>query len=137
MRIIILLSICTFFFSTCKKNNDNSPNSNFWKVKYEVTCSNSSTQVCVIFRDESGGVQQVGSPTNPSVTYKKVPWTYEANFSKDPGLIASRSLSLIVFDAYLFNSTNQITAKIYVNGNVVNQSSSAGVFGIFITYVLN
>ena len=130
-----LLLVSIVLFSACKKNSGT--NSNYWKVKYEVTCTNPNTQVCLIFRDESGGVQQVGSPTNPAGTYKKVPWTYEANFSKDPGLITARSLSLTVFDAYLFNSTtDRVTAKIYVDGNVVNQSSTPGALGIMITYLL-
>ncbi len=138
MKYLVAVFFLFALFTSCQKSGGSSTNSNYWVVKYEVDCTNPNTQVAIIIRDETGTVKTIGDVTNPSSTYKKVPWTYQANFSKDAGLIAARSLTIDVLDAYNFNSvTDKVTAKIYVDGNLVNQSSSAGAFGIMLTYILH
>lgn len=135
-KLTSLLSIALLVLISACKKSDTSTNASFWKVKYEVSCTNPNTQVDLTFRNESGGVTQIGDPTNPAGTYKKVTWTYEANYSKDPGLSAARGLTLIVTNAIQFNATDVITAKIYVDGNLVNQSNATGAFGIMVSYLL-
>lgn len=138
MKNIVLIFFLVLFFLGCKKEDENTQNSNFWKVKYEVTCSNPDTEVVLVYRDESGGVKQVGPTTGAGVTYVRLPWTYEANFSKDPGLSSNRVLTITVLFAQPYNPIiDKLTVKIYVDGNVVNQTNSAvNGFGIGVTYVL-
>jgi len=130
MKIIItLLLITNVIFTACKKDNGSNKN---WKVKYEVVCSNPNTKGVFIFRDETASVITAGSTTVP-VT---IPWSYSANYSKDPGLSTARFLQLVVIYADPYSGSDVITAKIYVDGNVVTQSSTPGAIGIMITYTL-
>lgn len=129
--IIILLSLVIF---SCKKS-DNGLSSSFWDVKYEITSSNKATKVAAVYRDNTGNVGNVGSLSD-TTSYKIVPWNYEAHYSKDPGLITTRALQIIVSGASPYNSSDVITAKIFVDSKVVIQSSNPGSVGILISYNL-
>jgi|GEM_PF-5750356 hypothetical protein len=114
-KVILFLSAILLFIS-CKKQSY-STNVNYWDVKYQVTSGDSIYSI--IFRDEAGNIETINSPT--------IPWTYEANWSKDPGLINTRALTL----AALSTGSAPIIVKIYVNSSVANQSTNGSV-----TYIL-
>ncbi|TKK65718.1 hypothetical protein FC093_19485 [Ilyomonas limi] len=124
----LFLIIVVIIFS-CKKDSP----TNSWNVKYEITCTNPNIKVIVVYRDQTGGVAEAGSIDN----YQQLPWSYNNTWSKDPGLMQARSLSLAVGDVEPYIGTDVMTAKIYVNGKVINQQTytSGGVFP-FLTYVL-
>lgn len=131
MKKILLLSI--IFLVTCqackKGSSGSGGNSGYWQVKYEITCTNINTKVAIVFRDEAATVQQVGVPSGVAV-----PWSYGANFSKDPGLALARTLEITVADAFNFNSGDVLTLKIYVDGIVVNQTTNPAAI---LTYLLH
>ena len=133
MKFLSILTFVCFLIIGCKKKDSTS---NFWKVRYEITSTNPSVKISVVFRDESGNIRQSGDPTNP-VTYQTVPWNYEADFSKDPAMTSARGLTVYVFDATNYTNSDLLTAKIFVDGRLVSQSSRPGVLGISADYYLN
>lgn len=125
----------------CKKEGSSPGNGNpaYWSVKYEVTSTNPKTRVLIILNDETGNQRMFGDVMD-STTYQPVPFSYSAQFSKDPGLSFARGLSAIVVDASNFNiNKDVITMKIFVDGKLVNQSTSkTGVLFIAsVAYLLN
>jgi hypothetical protein len=125
-RIFYLLSICLVFLS-CEK--EKVKDDGFWDVKYEVTSSNSNAKIFISYKTESGGW---GSAGTSSGNFIPVPWSYEAKWSKDPGMSASRDLvaSILMFSG-VSNST-AFTMKIYVDGKMVTSSNSE-----YISYTLH
>ncbi len=115
-----------FALFSCKK--DAGTNSNIWHVKYEVTSTNPNAKGVFVYRDESNSVKTVG---DASGVYKTIPWSYEADWSKDPGLMGARSLSLALIVVSPSNSVDVTTLKFYVDGKVVNQTNSG-----MLTYIL-
>jgi hypothetical protein len=122
----IILVVMLISFLSCKK--DSGTSSTTWHVKYEITSTNPSAKGYFVYRDESGSVLTVG---DPMAGYKSIPWSYEANWSKDPGLMMARSLSLAVISVSPSNPNDVTTLKFYVDGKVVNQTTSG-----MLTYVL-
>jgi hypothetical protein len=127
----------------CKKEGSSPGNGNpavsYWSVKYEVNSTNPKTRLQVILNDETGNQRMFGTLMD-STTYQPVPFSYSAQFSKDPGLSFARGLSAIVVDASNFNiDKDVITMKIFVDGKLVNQSTSkTGVLFIAsVAYLLN
>ena len=121
--IYFLATILIVSFQSCKK--DSATSSTTWHVKYEVTCSNPVTKADITFMNQSGNYISVGDLLDLTKA-QKLPWTYEADWSKDPGILFARALTLIV-QTIPYNSTDVITLKIYVDGNVVIQGTAASL----------
>ena len=117
MKKIFFAVFCIILFG-CKKS-ETSSNPNFWHVKYEVTSTTSPCEAVIVYKDKNGGAIQVGEIV-PTHNYQSLPWSYEADFSKDPGML-NRGLALALDDVE--PRTSIVNFKIYVDGKLVVEST--------------
>lgn len=125
MKNIILFTLIIALLS-CKKDSGTSPTS--WHVKYEISSTNPSAKGVFMYRDESGTLVTIGKISG---VYQTIPWTYEANWSKDPGLAFARNLEIAQIAIDPLNTVDVTTFKVYVDGKLANQTTSG-----ILTYVL-
>ena len=112
--LLILLLACNK-----SENEKRSNNSNEWNVKYELTSTNPNAKVSFMYMDKSGNFLLLGG-TDTS-TFISLPWSYEAKYSKDPGMSNARYLRLTPM---LGTNVSIYTSKIYVDGKLVNQAAN-------------
>ncbi|MGN6419491.1 MAG: hypothetical protein ACTHMC_18470 [Pseudobacter sp.] len=127
-RALGLLLFSIFLFS-CKKKLENNQ-VNYWAVKYEVTSTNPQTSIAVQFIDETGNAQVHGEPIDKS-KYIKTPWKFEAQYTKDMGVVANKQLRVQLLGINNFQAPDKFSMKIYVNGQVANQTSNPNDFLIY------
>lgn len=114
--VILVLLSGLFFFSSCKKGNDNPGGTNARLVKYEIT-GNFTGKLTVIYNDNVNGntvVNNVALPFSKDITYP-------AN-TTGIGIGAQASIPGV--------AGQTATMKIYSGGNVVKTvSATAGSLG--------
>ena len=126
MKKLILVAMLISFLS-CKKDSGGSATS--WHVKYEITSTNPNAKGVFMYRDESSSLLTIGKISG---AYQTIPWTYEANWSKDPGLVLARNLEIAQIAIDPLNTIDITTFKVYVDGKLANQTTSGLLYYVLI-----
>ena len=132
----LLIAVAFIIVISCSKKGSSGGNSNFWNVHYEITSTNPLTKVALTYTDSSGTEVTIGDLADTS-SFVSLPWTYNAEFSKDASAIGARYLVLGVFGSTPLPAGDKITVKIYVDGSVVAQSDEPAFGSITVTYKLH
>lgn len=126
----ILLAFSLLLLGCSKEGGDSSTggsnNSSYWKVKYEVSSTLPDTKTVIGYRTESGTLKTVGTDSNPVL----LPWSYEANFTKDPG-VPNKTTQVLIGGLTTGQSGYVLSLKIYVDGkNVVDSKEGIAQYNL-------